>query len=73
MRYNNNIFSLEWSPTSVLGKPNGMTIYIRQIFLVSLDGQDTRFSPWRPGFDSRTRNISLTYALHTQICVSIFL
>ncbi len=24
--------------------------------LVSLDGQDTRFSPWRPGFDSRTRN-----------------
>ena len=25
--------------------------------LVSLDGQDTRFSPWRPGFDSRTRNI----------------
>ena len=24
--------------------------------LVSLDGQDTRFSPWRPGFESRTRN-----------------
>ena len=23
---------------------------------VSLDGQDTRFSPWRPGFDSRTGN-----------------
>ena len=21
---------------------------------VSLDGQDTRFSPWRPGFNSRT-------------------
>ena len=23
---------------------------------VSLDGQDTRFSPWRPWFDSRTGN-----------------
>ena len=22
--------------------------------LVSLDGQDTRFSPWRPGFESWT-------------------
>ena len=28
-----------------------------QYILVSLDGQDTRFSPWRPGFDSRTRNV----------------
>ena len=24
---------------------------------VSLDGQDTRFSPWRPGFDSRDATI----------------
>jgi hypothetical protein len=26
------------------------------LLLVSLVGQDTRFSPWRPGFESRTRN-----------------
>ena len=24
---------------------------------ISLVGQDTRFSPWRPGFESRMRNI----------------
>ena len=28
----------------------------RWLVLISLDGQDTRFSPWRPGFDSRTGN-----------------
>ena len=33
-----------------------MIYYAFVIILVSLDGQDTRFSPWRPGFDSRTRN-----------------
>ena len=40
-----------WSPVRSRSHP-----YDHTIFLVSLDGQDTRFSPWRPGFDSRTRN-----------------
>ncbi len=39
-----------------------------QTLLVSLDGQDTRFSPWRPGIDSRTRNISFFFRItHTHI------
>ena len=33
-----------------------VTPFSNNKLLVSLDGQDTRFSPWRPGFDSRTRN-----------------
>ena len=32
--------------------------YVSTFFLVSPVGQDTRFSPWRPGFESRTRNLS---------------
>ncbi len=48
------------------GKVNQVIIFIfyicvYKIFLVSLDGQDTRFSPWRPGFDSRTRNTQYIY------------
>ena len=36
-----------------------VTPFSNNKLLVSLDGQDTRFSPWRPGFDSRTRNVFL--------------
>ena len=39
-----------WSPVRSRSHPS-MCIS----FLVSLDGQDTWFSPTRPGFDSRTR------------------
>ena len=40
-------------------------------FLVSLDGQDTRFSPWRPGFDSRTRNRIYTLLFYNNAMVVV--
>ena len=30
---------------------------------ISLDGQDTRFSPWRPGFDSRMEKYFIAEAM----------
>ena len=40
-----------------------VTPFCIQYLLVSLDGQDTRFSPWRPGFDSRMEKYFIAEAM----------
>ena len=58
-RWESTTWSILRSPVRIRAHPDlslWTKLNLTQL-LVSLDGQDTRFSPWRPGFDSRTRKL----------------
>ena len=40
---------------------------------ISLVGQDTRFSPWRPGFESRTRKRTFLHTSYILLAFSLIL